>query len=85
MYCVRWLTSRQDITDGKFHEVLVLPEIATSQEFHRAVLSKDSFSSLLHVVNIDEVHCINIWGGTFRTDYAGLGVLRGQFPQNVPL
>ena len=44
-------------------------------------MSKDSFSSLL----IDEAHCINIWGGSFRTDYAGLGVLRGRFPQNVPL
>lgn len=48
-------------------------------------MSKDSFSNLLRVVNIDEAHCINIWGGSFRTDYAGLGVLRGRFPQNVPL
>ena len=47
-------------------------------------MSNDSFSSLLRVVNIDEAHCINIWGGTFRTDYACLGVLRGRFPQNVP-
>lgn len=64
---------------------MVSPEIAISQDFHRAVLSKDSFASLLRVVNIDEAHCINIWGGSFRTDYAGLGVLRGRFPQNVPL
>lgn len=39
----------------------------------------------LRVVNIDEAHCINVWGGSFRPDYAALGVLRGHFPRNVPL
>lgn len=28
--------------------------------------------------------CISLWGGSFRPDYAGLGVLRGRFPSNVP-
>ena len=65
--------------------MIVSPEIATSTEFQKAVLSKDSFMSSLRVVNIDEAHCVNIWGGSFRPDYASLGVLRGRFPRNVPL
>jgi superfamily II DNA helicase RecQ len=65
--------------------VIVSPEIATSTEFQKAVLSKDSFMNSLRVVNIDEAPCINVWGGSFRPDYAALGVLRGHFPRNVPL
>jgi superfamily II DNA helicase RecQ len=66
--------------------VIVSPEIATSTEFQKAwaVLSKDSFMNNLRVVNIDKAHCINVWGGSFRPDYAALGVLRGRFPRNVP-
>ncbi|KAF8798379.1 hypothetical protein BYT27DRAFT_7228444 [Phlegmacium glaucopus] len=65
--------------------VIVSPEIATSVEFQKAVLSKDSFMNSLRVVNIDEAHCINVWGGSFRPDYAALGVLQGCFPRNVSL
>lgn len=60
------------------------PEIATSSEFQKGVLSKSIFTDHLRAVNIDEAHCINIWGGSFRPDYANLGVLRGRFPKNVP-
>ncbi|KDR67869.1 hypothetical protein GALMADRAFT_79410, partial [Galerina marginata CBS 339.88] len=73
-----------DIVDGKFRQVLVSPEIATSAEFQKAVLSKDPFIRNLRAVNIDEAHCMNVWGGSFRPDYATLGILRGRFPRNVP-
>ena len=53
-------------------------------DFHRAVTSKVMFTDCLRVVNIDEAHCINIWGGSFRPDYAELGILRGRIPKNVP-
>lgn len=75
---------RQEIAKGIFQLVFVSPEIATSDEFHKAVISKATFSRNLRVVNIDEAHCITIWGGTFRPDYANLGILRGKFPSNVP-
>ena len=74
----------QDIVQGTFRQVIVSPEIATSAEFHRAVTSKIMFTDRLRVVNIDEAHCINIWGGSFRPDYADLGILRGRIPKNVP-
>jgi superfamily II DNA helicase RecQ len=74
----------QDIVDGNFRQVIVSPEIVTSSEFHRAVTSKVMFTDRLRVVNIDEAHCINIWGGSFRPDYSELGILRGRIPKNVP-
>jgi superfamily II DNA helicase RecQ len=64
--------------------VLVSPEIAISGEFQKAVLAKDPFVRNLRVVNIDEAHCMNVWGGSFRPDYAALGLLRGRFPGSVP-
>ena len=33
---------------------------------------------------IDEAHCISLWGGSFRPDYAALGVLRSWFPKHIP-
>jgi superfamily II DNA helicase RecQ len=48
------------------------------------VLSKPAFFTRLRAVGIDEAHCISLWGGSFRPDYARLGVLRGRFPKNVP-
>lgn len=53
--------------DGDFRKVLVSPEIVTSQEFYRVVLSKDSYSSLLRVVDVVKAHCINIWGCSKQT------------------
>ena len=60
------------------------PEIAKSKAFHKAVLSKDEFSSALRAVCIDEAHCISFWGGSFWSNYADLGVLRGRIAKNVP-
>ena len=74
----------KDIAAGKFRQVIVSPEIVISPEFQTAVLSKDGFSTALRAVCIDEAHCISLWGGSFRPDYAGLGMLRGRFPKNVP-
>ncbi|EDR07173.1 uncharacterized protein LACBIDRAFT_299079 [Laccaria bicolor S238N-H82] len=73
-----------DIAAGKFRQVIVSPEIVISSDFRTAVLSKDRFATALRAVCIDEAHCISLWGGSFRSDYASLGVLRGRFPKNVP-
>lgn len=70
---------------AKFRQVLVSPEIAISMGFKKAVLSKTEFTEHVRVVNIDEAHCISVWGGTFRPDYAKLGLLRGRFPRNVTM
>ncbi|KAF5332724.1 hypothetical protein D9611_005316 [Ephemerocybe angulata] len=74
----------KDIVGLKFQQVLVSPEISVSKEFSQEVLSKPQFTSHLRAVCIDEAHCINVWGGDFRPDYAALGTLRGRLPRNVP-
>ncbi|KAJ6492720.1 P-loop containing nucleoside triphosphate hydrolase protein [Mycena vitilis] len=73
-----------DIVSGKFQQVIVSPEIATSVAFRKSTLSKPAFTSRLRCVCIDEAHCISLWGGSFRPDYADLGLLRGRVPSNVP-
>jgi superfamily II DNA helicase RecQ len=64
--------------------VQVSPEIAISPEFRKGVISKKEFYGRLRVVVIDEAHCISLWGGSFRPDYAELGLLRGRFPRHIP-
>lgn len=63
----------------------VSPEIAISSEFWKEVLSKQQFWGCLRIVIIDEAHCISLWGGSFRLDYAQLGVLCGRLPKHVPI
>jgi superfamily II DNA helicase RecQ len=77
-------TPRQQILSEKCQEVQVSPEIAISPEFRKGVISKKEFYGRLRVVVIDEAHCISLWGGSFRLDYAALGVLRGRLPRHVP-
>ncbi|KAJ7803225.1 P-loop containing nucleoside triphosphate hydrolase protein [Mycena olivaceomarginata] len=74
----------EDIVLGKFRQVIVSPEIATSSAFHKAALSKPQFTSKLRCVGIDEAHCVSLWVGSFRPDYADLGLLRARVPSNVP-
>ena len=65
--------------------MIVSPEILTSPAFRAGVLSKEEFRTHLRVVSIDEAHCISLWGGSFRPDYAQLGFLRATIPSHVPL
>lgn len=67
-----------------YQQVIVSPEIATSAVFRTSVLSKPSFNTRLRCVCIDEAHCISLWGGSFRPDYAGLSALRARIPSHVP-
>lgn len=75
---------RQDIVAGKYHLILISPEIAISKVFSQKVLSQANFTRHLRSVCIDEAHCISLWGGSFRPDYAGLGILRGRLPSHIP-
>ncbi|KIO18612.1 hypothetical protein M407DRAFT_83734, partial [Tulasnella calospora MUT 4182] len=46
--------------------------------FHRDVLSVPTYANSLINLVIDEGHCCTEWGGSFRPDYATLGLLRGR-------
>lgn len=54
-----------------------------SPGFRSGVLSKTEFTRHLRAVCIDEAHCISLWGGSFRPDYASLGNLRAKLPPHV--
>ncbi|KAJ7212618.1 hypothetical protein GGX14DRAFT_326290, partial [Mycena pura] len=58
-------------------------EIAGSLEFSKKALSQPRFQEHLRMVFIDEAHCVSLWGGSFRFEYAELGVLRGRVPASV--
>ncbi|KAJ6579905.1 P-loop containing nucleoside triphosphate hydrolase protein, partial [Mycena sp. CBHHK59/15] len=59
------------------------PEVAGSLEFSKNVLSRARFQEYLRLVVIDEAHCVSLWGGSFRSEYAELGVLRGRVPSST--
>ncbi|KAJ7211656.1 P-loop containing nucleoside triphosphate hydrolase protein, partial [Mycena pura] len=63
--------------------IFVSPEIAGSLEFSKKALSQPRFQEHLRMVFIDEAHCVSLWGGSFRSEYAELGVLRGRVPASV--
>ncbi|KAJ6605626.1 hypothetical protein B0H10DRAFT_1736127, partial [Mycena sp. CBHHK59/15] len=63
--------------------IFVSPEIAGSLEFSKKVLFQPRFQQHLRLVFIDEAHCVSLWGGSFRSKYAELGVLRGRVPASV--
>jgi superfamily II DNA helicase RecQ len=75
----------KDIVDGKFHQVIISPEIVVSESFQKEVLSEKKFHQRLQAMYIDEAHYISLWGGSFHPDYASLGVLQGWFLSNVPV
>jgi superfamily II DNA helicase RecQ len=77
------LTSRQRAVEGSAQRIFVSPEIAGSAQFSKKVLSQARFQEHLRLVFIDEAHCVSLWGGSFRSEYAELGVLRGRVPANV--
>ncbi|KAJ7800550.1 hypothetical protein B0H13DRAFT_1543540, partial [Mycena leptocephala] len=58
-------------------------EVARSLDFSKKVLSQPSLQEYLRLVFIDEAHCVSLWGGSFRSEYGELGVLRGRVPPSV--
>ncbi|KAF8172309.1 P-loop containing nucleoside triphosphate hydrolase protein [Mycena galopus ATCC 62051] len=77
------LEGRDALYQGSVQRIFVSPEIAASLEFSKRVLSQPRLQEHLRIVFIDEAHCVSLWGGSFRSEYAELGVLRGRVPSNV--
>ncbi|KAJ7657214.1 P-loop containing nucleoside triphosphate hydrolase protein [Mycena polygramma] len=71
------------VAEGSAQRIFVSPEIAASLEFSKKVLSQPRFQEHLRLVFVDEAHCVSLWGGSFRSEYAELGVLRGRVPASV--
>ncbi|KAJ7117027.1 P-loop containing nucleoside triphosphate hydrolase protein [Mycena epipterygia] len=76
-------TLYKKVAEGTAQRIFVSPEIAGSLEFSKKVLSQPRLQEHLRLVFIDEAHCVSLWGGSFRSEYAELGVLRGRVPSTV--
>ncbi|KAJ7670474.1 P-loop containing nucleoside triphosphate hydrolase protein, partial [Mycena rosella] len=69
--------------EGRDALIFVSPEVAGSLEFSKKVLGQARFQEHLRLVVIDEAHCVSLLGGSFRSEYAELGVLRGRVPSST--
>ncbi|KAJ7310179.1 P-loop containing nucleoside triphosphate hydrolase protein [Mycena albidolilacea] len=63
------------VAEGSAQRIFISPEIAASLEFSK--------KEHLRLIFIDEAHCVSLWGGSFRSEYAELGILRGRVSTNV--
>ncbi|KAJ7195842.1 P-loop containing nucleoside triphosphate hydrolase protein [Mycena pura] len=71
------------VTEGTAQRIFVSPEVAGSLHFSKKVLSQPRLQEHLRLVFVDEAHCVSLWGGSFRSEYGELGVLRGRVPPTV--
>jgi hypothetical protein len=73
----------EEVEDGKYTHILISPELAVSEKFHKTA-TNPKFIDRLSLVVIDEAHLVSQWGRSFRTDYARLSQLRGMFGDRIP-
>lgn len=75
----------QAILAGRYRIILISPEILLTQDFLLRVLNNDAFRRQIYSVDIDEAHCISVWGADFRKKYAQIGVTRCFLPRGTPM
>ena len=63
------------ITRGEFQFVFSSPE-SVLKPYWRNVFLTPTWQARLHLIAVDEAHCISEWGDDFRKDYRQLSELR---------
>jgi len=76
------LARLEQMAEGGFDLVYIAPERLRNQRFLDAVRG-----ARIHLLAVDEAHCISEWGHDFRPDYARLGRFRQRLgnPQTIAL
>lgn len=60
-----------DVRNAKYTHILLSPELAISEKLRKTILDP-KFKDRLALVVVDEAHLVQLWGVSFRTDYAML-------------
>lgn len=68
------------LAEGEFRAVFMSPEIifghSPTSRLVQGLWHNESWQRLLCAIVVDEVHCVEKWGGKFRQEYNRLGELR---------
>jgi superfamily II DNA helicase RecQ len=73
----------QDIEAGKYHVVIINPELLMGNSDVAMFWSKAHVTKRLLYFVFDKGHCISQWN-TFRKEYQYLGDLRYLIPETIP-
>ena len=55
----------EEVEDGKYTHILISPELAVSEKFHKTA-TNPKFIDRLSLVVIDEAHLVSQWGSSFQ-------------------
>lgn len=69
---------------GKYHIVVVLPEMLQSCRFVDKVLRKPEFGACVLSVFVVEAHCVSLLGASFHK-YATIGIMCAFLPCSTPM
>ena len=74
---------RDRVMRGEIQLVFVTPETIIGNARFRNMLLSPTYREKLICVAVDEAHCVKLWGGVFRPQFAEIGVLRSIIPSAV--
>jgi superfamily II DNA helicase RecQ len=74
----------QEIEALQHNVIITSPNMCLQHDRFRQLLCNPKFAGKIAAFVIDEAHCITQWGGSFRPEYALLGMLRAFVPVHVP-
>ncbi|KAL1948711.1 hypothetical protein VTO73DRAFT_10517 [Trametes versicolor] len=75
----------EDLLSGKYHIILISPEMLQSPAFVNRLLRRRAFAKRVMSVFVDEAHCVSHWGSSFRKKYSTIGAIRAFLPKGTPV
>lgn len=72
------------LAKGQYRAVFLTPEFIFKSKRLNELWHLEGWRRRLMAVVVDEAHCIESWGGKFRTSYGDLGRLRSRVRPGVP-
>lgn len=75
----------RSIVDGRYRAIFMSPEIVFHNKLVEGLWDMDVWATKLTAIVVDEVHCVDRWGGEFRPCYNQLGLLRAKVGEGIPI